>query len=92
MKGKKTGGRKKGVGNKLTEEIKREAIGSGITPLQYMLAVMRDPKAKQARRDDMAGKAAPYVHPKLSSVEIGGAPDGEPVGFYMVGRLPKEKS
>jgi hypothetical protein len=38
-------------------------------PLTYMLEVMRDAKADHKRRDAMAMAAAPYLHPKLSSVE-----------------------
>ena len=34
-----------------------------------MLMVMRDPNADRKRRDAMATAAAPYLHPKLSSVE-----------------------
>jgi hypothetical protein len=39
-------------------------------PLDYMLlTVMRDPNADNKRRDAMAMAAAPYLHPKISSVE-----------------------
>jgi len=31
-----------------------------------MLAVIRDPNAKENRRDDMARAAAPYLHARLS--------------------------
>jgi hypothetical protein len=34
-----------------------------------MLTVMRDPNADDKRRDAMAMAAAPYLHPKLSSVD-----------------------
>jgi hypothetical protein len=34
-----------------------------------MLEVMRDAKADQKRRDAMAIAAAPYLHPKLSTVD-----------------------
>lgn len=33
-----------------------------MTPLDYMLAVMRDPLQEGARRDRMAMAAAPFVH------------------------------
>jgi hypothetical protein len=58
----KGAGRKKGVANKVTAQAKREALKSGITPLQYMLNVMRNPRADTKRRDDMAKAAAPFVH------------------------------
>jgi hypothetical protein len=34
-----------------------------------MLRVLRDDTADRARRDEMAKAAAPYVHPRLASVE-----------------------
>lgn len=52
-----------------TEAGKREAgktgeaaAGGGETPVDYMLRVMRDPKATPARRDTMAKSATPYLH------------------------------
>lgn len=66
--GKKTGGRRKGSRNKATARRESEIARSGITPLDYMLKVMRDAKADAGRRDEMAKAAAPYVHPKLQSV------------------------
>jgi hypothetical protein len=43
-----------------------------------MLKVMRDGKADPGRRDDMAKAAAPYVHPKLASMQHSG-PRGGPI-------------
>jgi hypothetical protein len=61
--------------NKNTLESKKiieEALKSGISPLQYMLNIMRDKKADKARRDDMAKAAAPYLHPRLQAIEHSG--------------------
>lgn len=66
--GRKTGGRKKGVRNKATAKKAQEIAASGLTPLDYMLKVMRDPRAGRFRRDDMARAAAPYVHPRLAAL------------------------
>ena len=65
--GKKTGGRKKGSRNKTT----RAAViaASGLTPLEYMLGVLRDPEIDAHRRDDMAKAAAPYCHARLAQAE-----------------------
>lgn len=71
--GRKTGGRTKGVPNKATAAKAAAVEASGLTPLDYMLSVMRDTKAAQDVRLDAANKAAPYVHPKLSSIEHTGA-------------------
>jgi hypothetical protein len=42
------------------------------TPLDYMLAVMRDPHADFRRRDDMAKAAAPYCHVKMIDTKPAG--------------------
>lgn len=34
------------------------------TPLEYMLAVLRDPTASADRKDRLAIAAAPFMHPK----------------------------
>lgn len=39
-----------------------------ISPLEYMLAVMRDPAADPVRRDRMAATAAPYCHPRAAEI------------------------
>lgn len=63
-------GRKKNSPNKRTAEITKAVEESGLTPLQYMLSVMRDETNEQRERLNAAEKAAPYVHAKLSSVEL----------------------
>lgn len=83
MLGKKTGGRKKGSRNKTT--VGRESALAGCpdfkSPLDCMLWVMNnDP----ALRLDAAKAAAPYVHPKLVSIEHGGT-GGGPVQIVFSG-------
>lgn len=69
--GKRPGaGRKPGVPNKVTAERQAEIAASGKTPLDYLLDVMRDENREASERLDAAKAAAPYVHPKLSSVEM----------------------
>lgn len=84
--GKKTGGRKKGTPNRVTARREREIAASGTTPLEHMLKVMRDDKASDERRDEMAKAAAPYVHPKLASMQHTGA-NGGPVQIADISRL-----
>jgi hypothetical protein len=73
--GRKTGGRQKGTGNKpriiaATEEaIEAAQASAGLLPIDYMLLVMRDPMAAVRRRDDMAKSAAPYLHPRLATID-----------------------
>lgn len=62
-------GRKKGSPNKATQEQREAVAQSGTTPLEYLLDVMRNGTDPSARLD-AAKAAAPYVHPKLSSVEM----------------------
>ena len=61
-------------------------MAEGITPLEYMLQVMRtEPSADMDARDllqaitmrfEAAKAAAPYIHPRLAAVEHSG-PDGQ---------------
>lgn len=44
------------------------------TPLEYMLAVMRDERVEPARRDKMAAAAAPFCHARAG--EKGGKKEG----------------
>ena len=69
------GGRRPGAGRKpgskltKTQLIAAKAREAGISPLEYMLSVMRDPTADPERRDKMAAACAPYIHPKLASIQ-----------------------
>jgi hypothetical protein len=70
----KTGGRKKGTPNKIRAadikaKIAMNATLAGLTPLEFMLALMRDETQSIAFRADMANKAAPYVHQKLIATD-----------------------
>ena len=71
-KGVKTGGRKPGSTNKRTQKLKADVAGSGLTPLEYMLVVMRDEAIEPRERLSAAQSAAPYVHPRLANVTLGG--------------------
>lgn len=62
-------GRKAGSATAKTRQVADAAAATGITPLEFMLARMRDESAPIADRMDMAKSAAPFIHPKLSSVE-----------------------
>lgn len=58
-------GRPKGVKNgDAQEDINVEAEKLNLSPLEYMLMVMNDTSADPARRDRMAGMAAPFIHAK----------------------------
>lgn len=66
--GKRPGaGRKPGVSDKA--KIAAQVAASGLSPLDFMLGVLRDESQPFERRQDMAKAAAPYVHPRLATVE-----------------------
>lgn len=67
--GKKTGGRTKGAPNKTTKAYRTELTKAGLLPLEYMLAVLRDPEATEERKSWAAEKAAQFCHPRLTSIE-----------------------
>jgi hypothetical protein len=84
-KGVRIGGRAPGVPNKKTQALLEDAEKKGLTPLEVMLRVMRyfldkadvtEDKDERAvcmeKASEHAAKAAPYLHPKLSSIEVGG--------------------
>lgn len=88
--GKRDGaGRKAGTPNKATQERQKKVASTGITPLDYMLKVMRDDKADASRRDEMAKAAAPYVHPKLASTQHTG-PRGGPIQTVDLSKMSDE--
>lgn len=69
-------GRPGGVPNKASIARQEEVAATGQTPLDYMLAVMRDATQPDDRRDEMAKASAPYVHPKLAATQVTGEGGG----------------
>jgi hypothetical protein len=71
------GGKRLGAGRKKGAKQRRATVAPeqaraldlaptpGLMPLDYMLAVIRDPRAEWKRRDDLAKAAAPYCHERL---------------------------
>lgn len=53
----------------VAKDIARAAKESGMSPLDYMLNVMRDENADGNRRDRMAVAAAPFVHARAEPVD-----------------------
>lgn len=62
-------GRKPGVPNKVTAARRAIIVASGLTPLDYMLTILRDEEQSEDVRFEAAKAAAPYVHAKLSTTE-----------------------
>jgi hypothetical protein len=63
-------GRPKGSRNKRTLELQHRIADSGLTPLDYLLSVMRNEQAEEALRLEAAKAAAPYVRARLNSIEM----------------------
>ena len=65
-------GRKKGTPNRASAARQIAVEASGLTPLEHLLAVMRDVSQDVAVRVNAAKAAAPFVHPRLATVELHG--------------------
>ena len=63
-------GRKPGARNKRTAAQIKAVEESGITPLGYMLSILRDEGKPENVRLQAAKDAAPYVHQRLQAVEM----------------------
>lgn len=63
-------GRKKGSATLKTRQKANEILeDGGITPLDYMLSVLRNEELSAEERMDAAKSAAPYVHPRLAATD-----------------------
>jgi|GEM_PF-653695 len=61
-------GRKPGSPNRKSAEVLSAALEEGITPVEYMLGIMRDETKDAKDRAWAAEKAAPFVHPRPAPV------------------------
>jgi hypothetical protein len=57
-------GRKSGSPNRRTAEIVSTALSEGVTPLEFMLKLMRDEDEDPKLRAWAAERAAPFIHPR----------------------------
>lgn len=81
--GKREGaGRPAGAVTRRTREVAERALATGLTPLDYMLTILRDEAKPDDLRFEAAKAAAPYVHPKLASVQHTGE-DGGPMKIVI---------
>lgn len=62
-------GRRRGSPNKATAARQLSVAASGLAPLDYLLSVMRDDTVPRDERVEAAKAAAPYVHPRLATVD-----------------------
>lgn len=77
------GGARKGAGrpigsaNLKTRELANRAAENGLTPLEFLLQVVRDESVDPAKRLDAAKAAAPFCHPRLSAIAFAGSVEQE---------------
>jgi hypothetical protein len=64
-------------------EAARAALADRVTPLDFLLATVRDEDNGFATRLNAAKAAAPYVHAKLATVEVGGIGGGNLVVEFV---------
>src|SRR4051794_26831487 len=66
--GERRGGRQRGTPNKKTAlnrvAVAAAALNPDVTPLEFLLGIMRDPNVSPELRIKVAQAAAPFVHPK----------------------------
>lgn len=101
--GKRPGaGRKKNVPNRASANRERKVAASGTTPLDVMLKSMRvllelaDASANDKKQFEhyiraaaaVAKDVAPYIHPRLSTVEQSARDRSEKIVVEVIGGLP----
>jgi hypothetical protein len=76
--GKREGaGRKKGSKQKKTVDLALKAAQEGLTPLEFMLQILRDEEQPHDERKWAAEKAAPFIHARLQATELTGPGGGD---------------
>ena len=63
-------GRPRGAKTKATVAKAAEIAASGLTPLDFMLGILRNEENAIEQRFEAAKQAAPYVHPKLAATTL----------------------
>ena len=70
-------GKPKGTTNAALKEAREKAAAGGLMPLDYLLEVMRNAEHDEAKRMEAAKAAAPYLHARLSNVDVNANVTGE---------------
>jgi hypothetical protein len=68
----KTSASKTGSGVRVTSAARKKATAGDLSPVDYMLAILRDETQSRGDRMDAAKAAAPYLHARLSGVKHSG--------------------
>ena len=83
-------GPKKGAISRITAELVERLIASNQTPVELMVQLMQDTTRDVAFRLDAAKAVAPYMHAKLSSIEVKGDANNPLHMISSTTRLPKD--
>ncbi len=84
-------GRPKGAVNRSSLAIIEAANSGGEMPIEYLLRVMRDENAPDARRDLAARIAASYLHSRIAALPIDeeeAEPEAAPESEHPEGQAP----
>jgi hypothetical protein len=68
-------GKPKGSVSKFNDAARAKAAAGGITPLAYLLGLLRADDTSESVKIDVAKAAAPYMHARLAAVEHSGDKD-----------------
>ncbi len=82
-------GRPKGARRLISEaECPELAKRMGITPLEFLMSIVRDPKAKFYQKLDAVKTAAPYMHRKMP-IALEGGDSNRPISVTGLSGLTK---
>jgi|SRR5579875_320882 hypothetical protein len=84
-RGHKTGGRKAGTPNRQTKEINALLDSLGCDPIEGMVRIAQNPKARLELRGRMYAELAQYVHAKRKAIEV--SADGPSNGDFTLEEL-----
>jgi hypothetical protein len=56
----------------MNEKARSAALAEGISPLDYLLRILRDESESKVMRMDAAKAAAPYLHARLNAIDLTG--------------------
>lgn len=79
-----------GLSRPSQRELVARVAASGLTPLDYMLSILRDTAQSKIRRDWAAERCAPYCHSRLASVVHTGK-GGGPIQTLDLSKISDEQ-
>ena len=65
----KSGGRARGTPNRASQRRQAQVAASGLSPLDFLIATLRNESLDLPTRLEAARAAAPFVHPRLAVID-----------------------